>query len=126
MFSADKRAGVVSFCQKEILDYLADMLLYKTAETLSDARYVTKEDMLAKYARVVSSCFQILSYLIVELPVEERMKCENEYNVILDDTTLWKKFASHNNPLIRNSFYHFIKALLLNWKGMHIKYQYRY
>ncbi|KAG1420549.1 hypothetical protein G6F59_007162 [Rhizopus arrhizus] len=118
MFAADKRAGVISFCQKEILDYLVDMLLYKTAETLSDARYVTKEDMLSKYARIVSSSFQIISYLISELPVEQRMNCENEYNIILDDTTLWKKFASHSSPLIRKSLYSFIKVLLLSWKDM--------
>ncbi|KAI9274250.1 hypothetical protein BY458DRAFT_555169 [Sporodiniella umbellata] len=116
MFAVEKRIGVISFCQKEILDYLTDMLLYKTAETLSDARYVNKEEMMAKYARVVSSSFQILSYLISELPITEKMKNESEYNIILDSTTLWKKFAAHNNPLIRNSFYHFVKTLLLNWK----------
>ncbi|ORE16950.1 hypothetical protein BCV71DRAFT_265228 [Rhizopus microsporus] len=116
VFAADKRAGVISFCQKETLDYLTDMLLYKTVDTLSDARYVTKEDMLAKYARVVSSSFQILSYLITELPVEERIKCEDEYKIIMDDTTLWKKFVTHNNPLIRKSFYNFVKTLLLSWK----------
>jgi hypothetical protein len=35
VFAADKRVGVISFCQKEILDYVTDLLLYKTAETLS-------------------------------------------------------------------------------------------
>lgn len=115
VFAEDKRLGVISFCQKEILDYVTDMLLFKTAETLSDARYVSKEDMLSKYARVVASCFQVVSYLITGLSAEERLKCQAEYDIILDDTTMWKKFATHNNPVIRKALYMFIKTLLLSW-----------
>lgn len=91
------------------------MLLFKTAETLSDVRYVSTEDMHAKYGRIISSSFQVVSYLIAELSLEEREKCQAEYNTILDDTTMWKKFATHNNPLIRQSLYTFIKTLLLKW-----------
>lgn len=97
------------------MDYVTDMLLFKTAETLSDARYISKEDMLAKYARVVASCFQVVSYLITELSIEERSKCQAEYDTILDDTTMWKKFATHNNPVIRKALYTFLKTLLLSW-----------
>ncbi|KAI8329266.1 hypothetical protein EDC96DRAFT_452486 [Choanephora cucurbitarum] len=116
VFAEDKRSGVISFCQKEILDYVTDILLYKTADTLSDARYVTKEDMLAKYARVVSSCFQVLCFLITDLSVEERMKYDTEYNIIMDDNSMWKKFLSHDNSLIRKALYMFIKTLLLHWE----------
>lgn len=91
------------------------MLLFKTAETLSDARYVSTEDMHAKYGRIISSSFQVVSHLIAELSLEEREKCQAEYNTILDDTTMWKKFATSNNPLIRQSLYTFIKTLLLKW-----------
>ncbi|KAI8878807.1 hypothetical protein K501DRAFT_227764 [Backusella circina FSU 941] len=118
VFAQDKRVGVISFCQKDILDYVTDLLLYKTAETLSDARYVSKEDMIAKYARIVSSCLQIISYLIGTLSLEERAKCQSEYNIIVDDTTMWKKFATSSNPLIRKALYSFIKTLLLQWKDM--------
>jgi hypothetical protein len=118
VFAADKRSGVISFCQKEILDYVTDMLLFKTAETLSDARYVSKEDMVAKHARVVSSSFQIVSYLMIGLPVQERSKCQAEYNTILDDTTMWKKFFSNPSGLIRKALYTFLRTLLLNWIEM--------
>ncbi|KAI8075925.1 uncharacterized protein B0P05DRAFT_579996 [Gilbertella persicaria] len=118
VFAQDKRLGVISFCQKEILDYTADMLLYKTAETLSDSRYVSKEDMYAKYARVVSSSYQILCYLITNLPLEERNTCQAEYNLILDDSTMWKKFLAHDNALVRKALYMFMKILLLNWVDM--------
>lgn len=108
----------MEFCQKEILDYVMDMLLFKTAETLSDVRYVSKEDMLAKYARIVSSSFQVVSYLITGLSLEDRTKCQSEYETILDDTTMWKKFATNGNPVIRKTLYTFIKTLLLNWTDM--------
>jgi hypothetical protein len=118
VFAADKRSGVISFCQKEILDYVTDMLLYKTAETLSDVRYVSKEDMISKHARVVSSSFQIVSYLITVLSLEERSKCQVEYGTILDDTTMWKKFFVNQSSLIRKALYTFLRTLLLNWIEM--------
>lgn len=108
----------MSFCQKEILDYVTDMLLYKTADTLSDARYVSKEDMAAKYGRIISSSFAVVSYLITGLSLDERTKCQNEYDLIMDDTTMWKRFATHENPVIRKALYTFIRTLLLNWKEM--------
>ncbi|KAI9346637.1 hypothetical protein BD770DRAFT_475389 [Pilaira anomala] len=118
VFSVEKRSGVISFCQKEILDYVTDMLLFKTTETLSDARYVSKEDMQSKYARIISSSFLVVSHLITGLPLEEREKCQAEYDIILDDTTMWKKFATSNNPVIRKALYVFIKTLLLSWTEM--------
>jgi hypothetical protein len=114
----EKRSGVISFCQKEILDYATDMLLFKTAETLSDVRYVSKEDMLSKYARIVSSSFQVVCYLITGLSVEERTKCQSEYETILDDTTMWKKLSTNDNPVIRKALYTCLKTLLLNWTEM--------
>ncbi|KAI7889142.1 uncharacterized protein EV154DRAFT_515547 [Mucor mucedo] len=118
VFAQEKRLGVMTFCQKEILDYVTDMLLYKTADTLSDARYVSKEDMAAKYARIISSSFAVISYLITALSLDERTKCQNEYDLIMDDTTMWKRFATHENPVIRKALYTFIRTLLLNWKEM--------
>lgn len=94
------------------------MLLFKTAETLSDGRYVSKEDMIAKHARVVASSFHIVSYLVVELSLEERSKCQSEYDTILDDTTMWKKFFTNPSSLIRKSLYTFLRTLLLNWIEM--------
>ncbi|KAI8988239.1 hypothetical protein BDF20DRAFT_813891 [Mycotypha africana] len=118
VFIPEKRLPAISFCQKKILQYNSDMLLYKTADTLSDPRYVSKEDMMAKYARIVSSSFQVLAYLITSLSVEERDKCQSDYTIILDDTTMWKKFSTHENGLIRKALYGFIKTLLLSWPDM--------
>jgi hypothetical protein len=94
------------------------MLLFKTAETLSDSRYVSTEDMFAKYGRIISSSFQVVSYLITGLTLEERSKCQTEYDTIMDDTTMWKKFATNPNPVIRKALYTFIRTLLLNWTDL--------
>jgi hypothetical protein len=56
------------------------------------------------------------------LSLEEREKCQPEYNIIVDDTTMWKKFATHSNPLIRKALYSFIKTSLLQWKGKGINW----
>ncbi|KAG0184295.1 hypothetical protein DFQ28_011431, partial [Apophysomyces sp. BC1034] len=114
VFAKEKRMGAIFFCQKEILDYVTDMLLHKSPETLSDARYVNKEDMATKFSRVISSCLYCVSHLIETIPIEEREKCSAEYNLLLDDPTLWK-FATHTSPAIRKAIFNLVKALLLHW-----------
>ncbi|CAO3592382.1 unnamed protein product [Absidia cylindrospora] len=114
VFAEDKRQGVIVFCQKEILDYVSEMLLVKTAETLSDKRYVSPDDMAAKYARVMSSSLYAVTYLTESLPNDERIKSLDDYNALFDSPALWK-FVTHENPVIRRTLYHLIKILLLHW-----------
>ncbi|ORX46718.1 hypothetical protein DM01DRAFT_1339377 [Hesseltinella vesiculosa] len=114
VFAEDKRQGVIVFCQKDILEYVGEMLLVKTEDTLSDARYVTPEEMAAKYARVIASCFYVLSYLIEQLPLDECDKAKSEYQNLLDNPTVWN-FVTHVSPVIRRSVHRFIKTLLLQW-----------
>ncbi|ORY91172.1 hypothetical protein BCR43DRAFT_446828 [Syncephalastrum racemosum] len=116
-FSEDKRLGVLQFCQKEILEYLSEMLLSKEPDTLSDARYVTKEEMEAKFARVISACFCCLSYLLDTLLLEDREKCQDDYDALMQSPRLWK-FVTHEQPLIRRSLYHFTKSLLVRWTDL--------
>ncbi|KAI9028280.1 hypothetical protein CLU79DRAFT_832688 [Phycomyces nitens] len=114
VFSEEKRAGVLVFCQKDILEFITEMLLYKTPETLSDPRHVTKEDMDSKFARVISSSLYCISYLIDQLSIEDRKKVSEVYDKLFNDPVLWK-YASHQSPIIRNALYSFIKTLLLSW-----------
>ncbi|KAI8147972.1 hypothetical protein BJV82DRAFT_594115 [Fennellomyces sp. T-0311] len=117
VFAEDKRQGVLEFCQKDILDYVKEMVLSKTPDTLSDPRHVTKEDMAAKFARVISCCVYCICYIIEKLPQAEREKYTVDYDALFDSSTLWK-FASHSSPVIRKSVYRLIKTLLMQWKGM--------
>ncbi|KAI8341835.1 hypothetical protein BC941DRAFT_466733 [Chlamydoabsidia padenii] len=114
VFAEDKRPGVIVFCQKEILEYISEMLLVKTVETLSDSRYVSPDDMAAKYARVMASSLYTLTYLIGSLPEEDRLKAADDYNGLFDSTALWK-FFTHESPVIRRAIYYTTKMLLVNW-----------
>ncbi|KAI9307130.1 hypothetical protein BJ944DRAFT_247631 [Cunninghamella echinulata] len=117
IFSEEKRQEVLKFCQKNILEYVTEMLLNKTVETLSDARYVSPEDMTAKYARVMASCIYAITYLIDSLSEDERMKLATDYNALLDSPSFWK-LVSHDSPILRTAVYHLIKVLILNWSEM--------
>ncbi|KAI9491003.1 hypothetical protein BDB00DRAFT_940644 [Zychaea mexicana] len=117
VFSEDKRQGVLEFCQKDILEYVTEMILSKTPDTLSDPRHITKEDMTAKFARVISCCFYCVCHVIEKLPEKEREKHMEDYDALFDSPTLWK-FAGHNSPIIRKSVYRLTKTLLIQWKGI--------
>ncbi|CAO3634154.1 unnamed protein product [Cunninghamella blakesleeana] len=117
IFSEEKRQDVLKFCQKNILEFVTEMLLNKTTETLSDARYVSPEDMAAKYARVMASCVYTITYLIDSIPEDERMKLNSDYSGLFDSSSFWK-LVNHDSPVIRTAVYHLIKILLLNWSDM--------
>ncbi|KAI7862837.1 hypothetical protein BDF14DRAFT_1735151 [Spinellus fusiger] len=114
VFSEEKRTGVLVFSQENILNHITEMILYKTPETLSDARYVTKEDMAAKYHRVVSSSIYCTFYLIEKLSPEERKKCESIYTLLLKDPIFWK-LLSHESAMIRKAMYSMVSGLVLTW-----------
>ncbi|KAJ3050808.1 listerin E3 ubiquitin protein ligase 1, partial [Rhizophlyctis rosea] len=60
----NKQADVLTFCQTEILQFLTEHLLNTTPETLSDPRFITPEDMTARFARVISSCLYTLGWML--------------------------------------------------------------
>ncbi|CAJ0641134.1 8030_t:CDS:2 [Entrophospora sp. SA101] len=60
-FSPEKRIEVLIFCQSEIINFIKEIIIYKTPETLSDPRFTSKEDMNSKYARVLASSYYVLA-----------------------------------------------------------------
>ncbi|KAI7886425.1 hypothetical protein K492DRAFT_140487 [Lichtheimia hyalospora FSU 10163] len=116
-FAEDKRQGVLEFCQKDIVNYVAEIVLYKTPDTLSDPRHVSKEDMASKFARVIAGCFYTLCHLMDKLPLDKREECLEDYENLFDNETLWK-FASHESPIIRKALYRFVKTTILKWKDI--------
>ncbi|KAF7727113.1 hypothetical protein EC973_007974 [Apophysomyces ossiformis] len=120
VFAKEKRLDAIIFCQKEILNYVGDMLLQKTPETLSDARYVNKEDMTSKYSRPVpylhkyERCVDYYGVILESISGEERQKWAIEYAIVLDDPKIWK-FVTHESAAIRKAVYDLIKCLLLHW-----------
>ena len=65
----NKLADVLTFCQTEILRFLTEHFLNTTPETLSDPRFITPEDMSARFARVLSSGLYALSWMLGSLYV---------------------------------------------------------
>lgn len=63
-FSIEKTEQVLIFCQPELLSYLTNNILEQTIESMSDSRYTSPEDMVAKYARIVAASFDALSFLL--------------------------------------------------------------
>lgn len=76
-FSEEKTEQVLVFCQADLLAFLANIILEQSVQSMSDPRYTSPEDMVAKYARTVAASFDSLSfvlgncfwYLILTLPL---------------------------------------------------------
>ena len=102
-FPGAKRAEVIRFAQKEIMEYVSENILEATPESLSDPRYTPLEDMMQKYSRVVSGSFFILSDLVETLDKDVEIP-----ETLLNAPKFWR-MSTHELPLIRKSVLHFIK-----------------
>ncbi|KAI9096248.1 hypothetical protein DFS34DRAFT_624543 [Phlyctochytrium arcticum] len=105
----NKRNDVLAFCQSEILSYVNENVINQTAETMSDSRYTTPEDMLAKYGRVVAGSIYILAELIEHLATTEKTKSTSQYDAILDSAKFWL-LSRAELPQIRRAMYFLINT----------------
>ncbi|CAG8526817.1 12559_t:CDS:10, partial [Ambispora gerdemannii] len=113
-FSAEKRNEVLLFGQAEILNYVSEILFQKTPETLKGSKFISQEEMEQKYARVVSSSYYAIAYLIEQLKETELSKAIELYDDLFDNQKLWENL-SNTNSLIRKSCYNLIKTLSTKW-----------
>lgn len=60
----DKLDLVLKFTQNEIIEFIINCILRQTAESMSDVRYTSPEEISDKYARVVSGAFLVLQLLL--------------------------------------------------------------
>ncbi|KAJ3103222.1 hypothetical protein HK100_004241, partial [Physocladia obscura] len=105
-----KQADVLTFCQSEICNFVSDNILYHTAESLSDARYSTPEEMQSKYVRIVSGSFAIISFLYENV---SNMSALNEtFESIFANSKFWD-CAKSARPQIRRSVYLLVRTLAL-------------
>ena len=74
-FSKAKQVEAVRFCQKPIFFYLKDILLEQSPTTLSDPKATPKDEMEAKYERVVAASLAALK-MLVEMTVESDLPAE--------------------------------------------------
>ncbi|KAI1319237.1 hypothetical protein EDD11_004631 [Mortierella claussenii] len=109
-FPDNKREQVISFCLPDMIFYVSEILLNKTAETLSDPRFNTKEEMDTRYARVASSSLYTIGYIIDTLSTEALEKGAKDIERLLDEPKLWE-FFSHPNPLVRRATYNMLRTI---------------
>lgn len=65
VFSSDeKRLGVWNIYQSSILDFVDDVILQQTPQTLSDERTVKPDDAVAKHARVVGTALMLFNRIL--------------------------------------------------------------
>ncbi|CZT43733.1 uncharacterized protein RSE6_03809 [Rhynchosporium secalis] len=89
-------------CETPILKY-AQEALKETAQTLSDERTMSPDDMQAKYFRVVGSSISLLSNLLGTLEKDIILKHSEKYEDILSgNKSIWA-FASCEDAFVRRA-----------------------
>lgn len=109
-FSAAKQAQALSFCQEAILDYTTDNLLNQKAETLSDPKLTSSEDMISKYNRILSSSLLALCKLLRALSSKPQSVCEEKITMLLESSKIWNLCKSPVNS-VRSSSFLFLAAV---------------
>lgn len=140
--SDEKRKGVWKIYQTSILDFVDDVILQQTPQTLSDERTVKPDDAEAKYARAVGtavlllnriigmviSCIRVLPRLFLFLTInpgnstrEELEKDLPTVQNLLTSKSLWA-LCYHDDPFVRRSMYTLVRSAVarepeeLDWK----------
>lgn len=109
-FSTAKQAQALSFCQESILEYTTDNLLNQRAETLSDPKLTSSEDMINKYNRILSSSLLALCKLLHALSSKPQSVCEEKIIMLLESSKLWNLCKSPVSS-IRSSSFLFLAAV---------------
>ncbi|CAG8538344.1 3601_t:CDS:10 [Diversispora eburnea] len=116
-FNTEKHIEVLIFGQTEILSTIFEIIINKTPETLSDPRFISKEDMISKYSRVVTSSYYALAHLIDQIPEDSLSKVVQQYNGLLCNAKFWSNLTDQS-ALVRKSCYNLIKVLTNKWPKM--------
>lgn len=109
--SEDKILSFWRRCQPQILSY-AQEAIEETPETLSDERAVSKDDMRAKYDRVIGSSLSLVVNLLAKLSQDDIAKQQETYESFLSQNkTLWK-FAAAEDAFVRRTTCQLLIVLL--------------
>ncbi|XP_068219475.1 E3 ubiquitin-protein ligase listerin isoform X2 [Palaemon carinicauda] len=111
-FSVEKRAEVLLFTCKAIMDHVSDNLFNQTPQTLSDPKVTAEEDMKSKYIRVLSCSLNGLSlFLSTTVKItSKKIEVIAEVKPVLQNPKFWK-LAKHENPLVRSAWFSLVKNL---------------
>ncbi|KAK0129006.1 hypothetical protein ONS95_000946 [Cadophora gregata] len=97
-----KMALLYRRCEASILDY-AQEAVEETAQTLSDERTMSADDMQAKYFRVIGSSISLISNLLSTLDTDAIHKHREKYEgIVSGNKKLWA-FASCDDAFVRRA-----------------------
>ncbi|RAL17076.1 ubiquitin-protein ligase RKR1 [Aspergillus homomorphus CBS 101889] len=122
VFSTDeKRSGVWKIYQSSILDFVDDVILQQTPQTLSDERTVKADDAAAKYARVAATAILLFNRILGNSAQEDLEKASPTIETLLGSKSLWA-LSYHDDPFVRRSLYILTRTAVskqpeeLDWK----------
>ncbi|KAL5691112.1 hypothetical protein EMGR_007253 [Emarellia grisea] len=117
----EKRNGVWKVYQSSILDFVDDVILQQTPQTLSDERTVKPDDAEAKYARVVGTALLLLNRVIANSTHEDLQKDLATVENLLNSKSMWS-LCFHADPFVRKSVYVLLRSAVakepeeLDWR----------
>ncbi|KAE8336618.1 hypothetical protein BDV24DRAFT_109510 [Aspergillus arachidicola] len=117
----EKRNSVWKIYQSSILDFVDDVILQQTPQTLSDERTVKSDDAEAKYARVVGTAVLLFNRIIGNSTREVLEKDIATIENLLGSKSLWS-LCYHDDPFVRRSVYVLLRSAVskdpeqLDWK----------
>ncbi|KAF9890319.1 hypothetical protein FE257_005985 [Aspergillus nanangensis] len=117
----EKRSSVWKIYQSSILEFVDDVILQQTPQTLSDERTVKPDDAEAKYARVVGTALLLFNRILGNSTHQELEKDLPMIESILNSKSLWT-LAYHEDAFVRRCLYIFLRSAVakepeeLDWK----------
>lgn len=111
-FALEKRAEVMIFTCKEIMDHIADNLFTQTPQTLSDPKVTDPEEMKNKYIHVSSCSLNAVSLLLMST-AENKEKTAQVMSVMspfVQNPSFWK-IPKNKHPLVRSAWFSAIKNM---------------
>ncbi|KAG2014555.1 hypothetical protein GB937_006516 [Aspergillus fischeri] len=117
----EKRNGVWKVYQSSILDFVDDVILQQTPQTLSDERTVKPDDAETKYARVVGTALLLLNRVIAISTHEDLQNDLATVENLLNSKSMWS-LCFHDDPFVRKSVYVLLRSAVakepeeLDWR----------
>ncbi|KAG7163687.1 E3 ubiquitin-protein ligase listerin-like, partial [Homarus americanus] len=111
-FSEEKRAEVMIFCCKEIMDFITDNLFKQTPQTLSDPKVTDPEDMKNKFIRVLACSLNAVSLLLTSTAgnSEKQDQIMTMVMPLVQNPSFWK-IPKTKHPLVRSAWFSTIKDM---------------
>ncbi|CAL1683944.1 unnamed protein product [Lasius platythorax] len=112
-FPSGKIIDAIVHYQCEILVYINNNITVHTAQTLSTQKSLTKEEMEAKYQRILVANLQGYSCYFKKVPFHKMDNTLEIHNEILSNSKFWK-LAKHDALPIRIAFFNVLTSIMEN------------